>query len=145
MLESGPYGARDALAKKRARPSEDLNLWNTVCRQFDAAARHVKLHKGLLEQIKVCNNVYHVKFPVKIGNRIELYQGWRAEHSHHRKPLKGGIRYSLLVSQDEVMALAALMSYKCAIVNVPFGGSKGGVSFNPRKYDRSKSCPHRRG
>jgi glutamate dehydrogenase (NAD(P)+) len=122
------------LAKKRARPTEDLNLWNIVGRQFDAAARHVKLHKGLLEQIKACNNVYHVKFPVKVGNGIELFQGWRAEHSHHRKPLKGGIRYSRLVDQDEVMALAALMTYKCAIVDVPFGGSKGGVQLSPRAH-----------
>jgi glutamate dehydrogenase (NAD(P)+) len=122
------------VARKRARPSEDLNLWNTVSRQFDAAAAHLKHHKGLLEQIKACNNVYHVKFPVKVGNRIELYQGWRAEHSHHRKPLKGGIRYSRLVNQDEVMALAALMTYKCAIVDVPFGGSKGGVQLRPRDH-----------
>lgn len=122
------------MPKKNARPAEDLNLWNTVSRQFDQAAAHVKLQKGLLEQIKACNNVYHVKFPVKFGNRIELFQGWRAEHSHHRKPLKGGIRYSRMVNQDEIMALAALMTYKCAIVNVPFGGSKGGVQLRARNY-----------
>jgi glutamate dehydrogenase (NAD(P)+) len=119
----------------RARqPAEDLNLNNIVSTQFDRAARFVKQPRGLLQQIKVCNNVYYMQFPVKFGNRYEIFEGWRAEHSHHRKPLKGGIRYSRLVDQDEIMALAALMTYKCAIVNVPFGGSKGGVRLRARNY-----------
>ncbi|MCP3980568.1 MAG: Glu/Leu/Phe/Val dehydrogenase [bacterium] len=75
-----------------------------------------------------------MQFPVKFGSKYEIFQAWRAEHSHHRKPLKGGIRYSLQVDQDEIMALAALMTYKCAIVNVPFGGSKGGVQVRSRNY-----------
>jgi len=111
-----------------------LNLNHIVSAQFDEAARHVDLPAGLLQQIKVCNNVYYVQFPVKFGKNYEIFQGWRAEHSHHRKPLKGGIRYSRMVSQDEVMALAALMTYKCAIVNVPFGGSKGGLQLRARNY-----------
>ena len=117
------------------RKPEDLNLNNIVSRQFDKAARRVKLPDGLLQQIKACNNVYQVRFPVKIKDRYVIVEGWRAEHSHHRKPLKGGIRYSRMVDQDEVMALAALMTYKCAIVNVPFGGSKGGVKIRPRDHD----------
>ena len=121
------------MAVKR-KPKEDLNLNNIVGTQFDRAARHIKLPSGLLQQIKACNSVYFVQFPVKIGNRYELIKGWRAEHSQHRKPLKGGIRYSRMVTQDEVMALAAMMTYKCAIVNVPFGGSKGGVQIRPRNY-----------
>jgi glutamate dehydrogenase (NAD(P)+) len=124
-----------ATRKKRPSKVEDLNLNNIVSAQFDQAARHVDLPKGLLQQIKVCNNVYYVQFPVKFGNKFEIFQGWRAEHSHHRKPLKGGIRYSRMVSQDEVMALAALMTYKCAIVNVPFGGSKGGLQVRARDYN----------
>jgi len=116
--------------------SEDLNLKHIVHRQFDAAARITKLPKGLLEQIRSCNNVYFMQFPVKIEGKYRLFKAWRAEHSHHRKPLKGGIRYSRLVNQDEVIALAALMSFKCAILNVPFGGSKGGVQLNPREYSR---------
>jgi len=119
---------------RRNRPGEDLNLNNIVQTQFDAAARHIKLPSGLLDQIKACNNVYFMQFPVKFGKKYEMIKAWRAEHSHHRKPLKGGIRYSRMVDQDEVMALAALMTYKCAIVDVPFGGSKGGVQVQSRAY-----------
>ncbi len=123
------------IAKRtRAKVAEDLNLNHIVSDQFDRAARFVELPAGLLEQIKACNNVYQVQFPVKIGDRYVIFEAWRAEHSHHRKPLKGGIRYSRMVSQDEIMALAALMTYKCAIANVPFGGSKGGIRLRPRDY-----------
>jgi len=125
-------------SRSRKKPAEDLNLNNIVNAQFDAAARHVKLPAGLLDQIKCCNNVYFMQFPVKFGKDYQMIKAWRAEHSHHRKPLKGGIRYSRLVDQDEVMALAALMTYKCAIVDVPFGGSKGGVQLQARKYSREQ-------
>ncbi len=114
--------------------AEDLNLWNIVGRQFDKAAATLDYPEGLLKQIKACNAVYYVQFPVRFGDRYEMFQGWRAEHSQHRKPTKGGIRYSEFVTQEEIMALAALMTYKCAIVDVPFGGSKGGVCLNPRNY-----------
>jgi glutamate dehydrogenase (NAD(P)+) len=114
---------------------EDLNFNNIVSRQFDSAAQYLKIHPALLSQIKACNNVYYFQFPVRFGgDHYEIFEGWRAEHSQHRKPVKGGIRYSEMVSADEIMALAALMTYKCAIVDVPFGGSKGGVRFNPKKY-----------
>ncbi len=123
------------MAKRRkTKKQEDLNMNNIVSRQFDKAAAYLDLPDGLLTQIKACNAVYSVQFPVKFGNRYEIFYGWRAEHSQHSKPLKGGIRYSALVTQDEVSALAALMTYKCAIVNLPFGGSKGGVCFKPRDY-----------
>jgi glutamate dehydrogenase (NAD(P)+) len=114
---------------------EDLNLNNIVSKQFDRAARHLNIPNGLLGQIKACNNVYYFQFPVRFAdNHYEIFEGWRAEHSQHKKPVKGGTRFSELVNQDEIMALAALMTYKCAIVDVPFGGSKGGVRFNPKKY-----------
>jgi len=124
--------------RSAAPPAEDLNLWNIVCRQFDKAAATLDVPEGLLQQIKVCNAVYYVEFPVRFGDRYEIFLGWRAEHSQHRKPTKGGIRYSEFVTQEDVMALAALMTYKCAIVDVPFGGSKGGVCFNPKKYTREQ-------
>lgn len=124
--------------RKSAKLREDLNLNNIVSAQFDEASAFVDEPESLLEQIKLCNNVLMVNFPVKFGGKYRYFQGWRAEHSHHRKPLKGGIRYSTLVDQDEIMALAALMTYKCAIVDVPFGGSKGGVSLNPREFSEEE-------
>ena len=126
------------MPRKKRKNTEDLNLRNIVSAQFDEAARFLRLPKGLLEQIKRCNNVLQVNFPVKMGSRIQYSSGWRAEHSHHRKPLKGGIRFSPLVNRDEIVALAALMTYKCAIVGVPFGGSKGGVAINPRLYNKDQ-------
>src|SRR5215467_14287985 len=125
---------RDGMSTTLAT-KEDLNFNRIVSKQFDRAAQYLKIHPALLSQIKACNNVYHFQFPVRFSeNRYEIFHGWRAEHSQHRKPVKGGTRFSELVDQDEIMALAALMTYKCAIVDVPFGGSKGGVKFNPKKY-----------
>jgi len=124
--------------QNRPKGGEDLNLWNIVSRQFDKAAATMKYPEGLLRQIKACNAVYYVQFPVRIGERYEIFEGWRAEHSQHYKPTKGGIRYSEMVTQEEIMALAALMTYKCAIVDVPFGGSKGGIRFSPKKYTRDQ-------
>lgn len=110
------------------------NFYESVNRNFDSAAALTDIPKGLLEQIKVCNAVYQMKFPVRIGNSIKVIEAYRVQHSHHRLPTKGGIRYSSHVNQDEVMALATLMTYKCAIVDVPFGGAKGGVRINPKEY-----------
>ena len=103
-------------------------------KNFDKAATFTGLPKGLLDQIKACNAVYQMRFPVKVGNEYQVIEAYRVQHSQHRLPTKGGIRYSEHVNQDEVMALAALMTYKCAIVDVPFGGAKGGVRINPKAY-----------
>jgi len=102
---------------------------------FNKAAASLKIDESLLAQIKTCNSVYKMQFPVKVGKRIEVIEAYRVQHSHHKLPCKGGIRYSSKVNQDEVMALASLMTYKCAIVDVPFGGAKGGVKISPSQYN----------
>jgi glutamate dehydrogenase (NAD(P)+) len=112
----------------------ERSFYEDVLDYFDKAAAHINQPKGLLDQIKYCNSVYRMKFPVRIKNNIEVVIAYRVEHSHHKLPVKGGIRYSLSVTQDEVKALASLMTYKCAVVNVPFGGAKGGVRINPKAY-----------
>jgi glutamate dehydrogenase (NAD(P)+) len=107
-----------------------------VNRQFDSAARFVPMQDGLGEKIKVCNATYVTRFGVRLRGRMETFTGWRALHSSHFTPAKGGIRYSSHSDQQEVEALAALMTYKCALMSVPFGGSKGGLRIDPDKWDR---------
>jgi glutamate dehydrogenase (NAD(P)+) len=112
---------------------EREQFYASVSRYFDRAARLSKHPAGLLDQIKSCNSTYRMRFPVRTDDdQIVVIEGYRAQHSHHRLPCKGGIRFSLTVTQDEVIALAALMTFKCAVVGVPFGGAKGGVRIDPR-------------
>ncbi|HET9232514.1 MAG TPA: Glu/Leu/Phe/Val dehydrogenase dimerization domain-containing protein, partial [Candidatus Eisenbacteria bacterium] len=115
--------------------SSQPSFFGDVNRYFDKAAALLNYPQGLLEQIRHCNSVYFMQFPIKTaGGGYEVISAWRVEHSQHRRPTKGGIRYSQKVDQDEVMALAALMTYKCAIVDAPFGGAKGGVKISTTKY-----------
>jgi glutamate dehydrogenase (NAD(P)+) len=109
-----------------------------VNNQFDDAARFVPMQEGLAEKIKVCNATYVTRFGVRLRDRMETFIGWRAVHSTHWTPAKGGIRYSPLVDQEEVEALAALMTYKCALMGLPFGGSKGGLRIDPAKWERQE-------
>ena len=110
-----------------------------VNKMFDRAAMHTEHPSGLLSQIRECNSVYQMSFPlVRDDGDIDVIHAYRAEHSQHMQPTKGGIRYAPSVSADEVMALAALMSYKCAIVDVPYGGAKGGICIDRRKYSQSE-------
>jgi glutamate dehydrogenase (NAD(P)+) len=116
------------IAKTDSSFREGVNL------MFDQAVKYLKLPKGICDYMKTCQSVYQVSFPVKIDGEYQVFHGWRAVHSEHRLPVKGGIRYAINVTQEEVEALAALMTYKCALVNVPFGGAKGGLCINPKKY-----------
>lgn len=111
---------------------------NDVDRQFDAAARFVPMQEGLGEKIRVCNATYVTRFGVRLRGRMETFVGWRALHSSHFTPAKGGIRYSPQADQEEVEALAALMTYKCALMSVPFGGSKGGLRIDPNAWERDE-------
>jgi glutamate dehydrogenase (NAD(P)+) len=102
---------------------------------FNRAVALMDLPPGLEEKIRVCNATYTVRFGVRLRGQIHTFTGYRSVHSEHMEPVKGGIRYAMAVHQDEVEALAALMTYKCALVEVPFGGSKGGLRIDPRAWE----------
>ena len=104
----------------------------------DQAIKELNISQDISNIVKACRSVIQIKFPVKIKNKIEILTGWRAMHSLHRLPTKGGLRFSPEVNQNEVEALSALMSFKCAIVDVPFGGSKGGLKIDPSKYTENE-------
>ncbi|XP_002961784.2 glutamate dehydrogenase, mitochondrial [Selaginella moellendorffii] len=119
----------------RSRSCCDLSFLDSVDHYFNKAAEISSVDKGLLAFIKACNSIIKFHVPLKRAcGKLELIEGYRAQHSHHRLPVKGGIRLGPNVDANETMALAALMTYKCAVVNVPFGGAKGSVRIDPSKY-----------
>ncbi len=122
--------AEDGLTKFSLRKNVDL----MVERAFSV----LELDEGVARAIRACQAVIQLTFPVEIKGKVEVFSGWRAVHSTHRLPVKGGIRFAPIVDQDEVEGLASLMTYKCAIVDVPFGGSKGGLKIDPRNYTREE-------
>ncbi len=113
-----------------------LSFTESVNHMADRAFDVLEIDPGIASAIKACSATLEVNFPVEIKGNVEVFTGWRSTHSTHRLPAKGGIRFATIVDQDEVEALAALMTYKCAIVDVPFGGSKGGLLIDPSKYSR---------
>ncbi|PIP84766.1 MAG: glutamate dehydrogenase [Elusimicrobia bacterium CG_4_9_14_3_um_filter_62_55] len=110
------------------------SFFENVMLSFDEAAQFTSHPKGLLDQIKACNNVLYLQFPTKTSRGWEVIEAWRVEHSHHKLPAKGGIRFAPHTDQEEVCALAALMTFKCAIVDVPFGGAKGAIKIDRKNY-----------
>ncbi|UWS80958.1 Glu/Leu/Phe/Val dehydrogenase [Phaeobacter sp. G2] len=114
---------------------QEPSFRESVDLMFNRAVALMDLPPGLEEKIRVCNATYTVRFGVRLRGEMVTFTGYRSVHSEHMEPVKGGIRYAINVHQDEVEALAALMTYKCALVEAPFGGSKGGLCIDPRKYE----------
>ncbi|WP_278921186.1 MULTISPECIES: Glu/Leu/Phe/Val family dehydrogenase [Pseudophaeobacter] len=114
---------------------QEPSFRESVDLMFNRAVALMDLPPGLEEKIRVCNATYTVRFGVRLRGEMHTFTGYRSVHSEHMEPVKGGIRYAINVHQDEVEALAALMTYKCALVEAPFGGSKGGLCIDPRKYE----------
>jgi glutamate dehydrogenase (NAD(P)+) len=119
----------------RMQVQNEPSFRESVDLMFNRAVRLMDLSPGLEQKIRVCNSTYTVRFGVRLRGKIETFTGYRSVHSEHMEPVKGGIRYATSVHQDEVEALAALMTYKCALVETPFGGSKGGLCIDPRQWD----------
>jgi glutamate dehydrogenase (NAD(P)+) len=127
MPDDGSIVEMQVVGEPSFRESVDL--------MFNRATALMDMGPGLKQKIQVCNSTYTVRFGVRLRGKIETFTGYRSVHSEHMEPVKGGIRYALSVNQDEVEALAALMTYKCALVETPFGGSKGGLCIDPRAWE----------
>lgn len=115
-----------------------INFLEDTNRFVEKALKYSDISRGLAKKIVVCNSTYIVRFGVRLRGEIHTFEGWRSVHSEHMEPAKGGIRYDMATNADEVEALAALMTYKSAIINVPFGGSKGGLKINPKDWTRNE-------
>ena len=114
------------------------NFLADTTKYVNKALKYSNLSDGLANKIITCNSTYVVRFGVRLKGKIFTFEGWRSVHSEHMEPTKGGIRFDIDTHAEEVEALAALMSYKCAIINVPYGGSKGGLRINPAEWDENE-------
>ena len=117
---------------------KETSFLEGLAKMFDRAAVVLGIPAGLAQQIKTCNAVYQITIPVEFRGDYHIFKGWCAVHHEHRLPTKGGIRFSPTVSQESIEGLAALMTYKCAIVNVPYGGSKCGLQINPHEFNEAE-------
>jgi glutamate dehydrogenase (NAD(P)+) len=116
-------------------PIGESSFLESVEAYINRALEHLSLPEGLPERIRACNSTYTIRFGVRLRGRMYSFTGWRSVHSEHVEPAKGGIRYDPAANAEEVEALAALMSFKCALVDVPFGGSKGALRINPKEWE----------
>src|SRR5262249_23733417 len=114
------------------------SFFETVNLYFDKAAALTDYPQGLLDQIKVCNSVYAIQFPIRRNGGYEVISAWRAQHSHHRGPVKGGVRDAPTGGGGEGKGLAGPLTYKCAVVDVPFGGASGGGRIEAKKYSATE-------
>src|SRR6185437_9459570 len=113
---------------------QEINPWEAQAARFDLAAQKLKLDEGLWKVLRYPNREIIVHIPVSMDDgHLEVFTGFRVQHSIARGPAKGGVRYSPDVTLDEVRALASWMTWKCAVVNIPFGGAKGGIICDPHK------------
>src|SRR3569623_3111745 len=118
---------------------QEINPWEAQSARFDFAARKLNLDDGLWKLLRTPAREIIVHFPVSMDDgRIEIFTGFRVQHNIARGPGKGGIRYSPEVTLDELRALSAWMTWKCAVVNIPFGGAKGGVICDPKKMSQTE-------
>ena len=114
------------------------NFLNSTNKHFEQALCFTEISPDLATRIRISNSTYTINFGVKLRDEIHTFTGWRSVHSEHFEPAKGGIRYDINASQEEVEALAALMTYKCAIIEVPYGGSKGALKIDPKVWTKSE-------
>jgi glutamate dehydrogenase (NAD(P)+) len=133
VAETSPIADQDVVFA-----AAEPDFLSDVEAMLERAARHVPMQEGLLEKIKVCNETYVTRFGVRLRGRMYTFEGWRSVHSNHPSPAKGGIRYAPDVHQEEVEALAALMTYKCALMGLPFGGSKGALKIDPGAWSENE-------
>src|SRR5512140_1377953 len=118
---------------------QEINPWESQAARFDLAAQKLNLDEGLWKILRYPQREIIVHIPVAMDNgSLEVFTGFRVQHSIARGPAKGGVRYSPDVTLDEVRALASWMTWKCAVVNIPFGGAKGGIIVDPKKMSQSE-------